>query len=71
MQEIRIQGRTYQVERHRTGQYAILHGARGARYIVLASLRRPGMFYLCNGRDWTMAAPKCWLTDKRGKLEVA
>jgi hypothetical protein len=77
MAEIRIQGRTYQVEQSDEGVHEmnrpgyLLTGPRGARYHALRSLRRPGMLYLANARLWTMAAPKVWLTDKSGKLEVA
>ena len=29
------------------------------------------MLYLVNEKNWTMAAPKCWPTDKSGTLEVS
>ena len=66
---IKIEGREYRVTRD-GGQY-ILTGARGARYRLLRNSMNTHMLYLINDRDWTMSAPKSWLTDKHGKLEVA
>jgi hypothetical protein len=78
MNTIRVEGRTYQVvklpdadvhESNRPGY--LLTGARGARYRTLRNQPRPHLLYLINARDWTRSAPKSWLTDKRGYLEVA
>lgn len=77
MPEIRIQGRTYQVEQSDEGIHEmnrpgyLLTGPRGARYRTLRNVKNPHMLYLMNARGWTMGAPKCRLTDKSGKLEVA
>lgn len=77
METIRIQGRTYQVEQSDEGVHEmnrpgyLLTGPRGARYRTLRNSRNRHMLYLMNDRDWTRAAPKAWLTDKSGKLEVA
>ena len=78
MSTIRIGGREYQVEKlpdedvyeiHRPGY--MLHGPRGARYRTLRDRPRSHRLYLMNDKGWTRSAPKSWLTDKNGKLEVA
>lgn len=78
METIKIEGREYQVEKlpdedvhemNRPGY--MLHGPRGARYRTMRNQPRPDMLYLINSRNWTKGAPKSWLTDKSGKLEVA
>lgn len=78
METLRIEGRTYQVEKlpdedvHESSRPGyMLHGPRGARYRTLRNRPRPYMLYLINERDWTRSAPRSWLTDKHGKLEVA
>lgn len=66
---ITVEGRSYEVTRD--GDQYILTGSRGARYRTLRNLPRPHMLYLINAKDWTKSAPKSWLTDKNGTLEVA
>jgi hypothetical protein len=69
MTTITVEGRTYQVAQD--GDQYVLTGARGARYRTLRNLPRPHTLYLINAKDWTKSAPRSWLTDKNGKLEVA
>lgn len=75
---ITIEGRQYTVTKlpdsevhpsNRPGYQ--LEGPRGARYRTLRNKPRPHMLYLINAKDWTKSAPKRWLTDKNGTLEVA
>lgn len=75
---ITVEGLQYQVTRrpdadvhpsNRPGY--LLEGPRGAQYVTFRNNPRPYMMYLVNARDWTKSAPKSWLTDKNGTLEVA
>ena len=77
MTTIRIAGRTYQVEQTDEGIHEmnrpgyLLTGPRGARYRTLRTSGHAAHALPDERQGWTMAAPKVWLTDKRGTLEVA
>jgi len=78
MSTITIGSRTFEVTRlpdedvHPSSRPGyLLTGVRGARYRTLRNRPEPHMLYLVNAADWTKDAPKAWLTDKNGTLEVA
>lgn len=67
---------TYAVERRErtpAGQPEVtyhLTGPRGAQYRTIRNVPNPDLMFLVNDRPGSYKAPKAWLTDRAGPLEV-
>lgn len=70
---VRIDGRSYEVERvDKPGERPdyLLRGVRGARYRTMRNVPKPDFMFLVNDASFLKGAPKAWLTDRSGDLEV-